>query len=96
VEALDFGEIFAPVARLEAMRILLALATSKGFKIYQMDVKNCFLNGVIQDEIFVRQPPGFKNTMCDNTSAISIGKNLVFHKRMRHLERRYHQCHLYR
>jgi hypothetical protein len=47
VEALDFGEIFTPVARLEAMRILLALATSKGFKIYQMDVKNSFLNGVI-------------------------------------------------
>jgi hypothetical protein len=48
VEGLDFGEIFAPDARLEAIRILLAFATFKGFKLYQVDVKNVFLNGVIQ------------------------------------------------
>jgi hypothetical protein len=42
VEGQDFGEIFAPVARLEAIRILLAFATSKGFKLYQMNVKNAF------------------------------------------------------
>jgi hypothetical protein len=42
VEGLDFGEAFAPVARLEAIRILLAFATSKGFKLYQMDVKIAF------------------------------------------------------
>ncbi len=47
VEGLDFGETFAPVARLEAIRILLAFATSKGFKLYQVDVKSDFLNGVI-------------------------------------------------
>jgi hypothetical protein len=47
VEGLDFGEIFAHVARLEAIRILLAFAKSKGFKLYQMDVKSAFLNGVI-------------------------------------------------
>jgi hypothetical protein len=47
VEGLDFGENFAPVARLEAIRILLAFAASKGFKLYQMDVKSAFLNGVI-------------------------------------------------
>jgi hypothetical protein len=47
IEALDFGETFAPVARFEAIRILLAFATSKGFKLYQMDVKCDFLNGVI-------------------------------------------------
>jgi hypothetical protein len=47
VEGIDFGETFAPVARLEAIRILLAFATSKGFKLYQMDVKSDFLNGVI-------------------------------------------------
>jgi hypothetical protein len=47
VEGLDFGKTFAHVARLEAIRILLAFATSKGFKLYQMDVKNAFLNGVI-------------------------------------------------
>jgi hypothetical protein len=47
VEGLDFEETFAPVARLEAIRILLASAASKGFKLYQMDVKSAFLNGVI-------------------------------------------------
>jgi hypothetical protein len=56
VEGLDFEETFAPVARLEAIRILLAFATSKGFKLYQMDVKNAFLNGVIQEEVYIRQP----------------------------------------
>jgi hypothetical protein len=62
VEGLDFGETFAPVARLELIRILLAFATSKGFKLYQMDVKSDFLNGVIQEEVYVRQPPGFENS----------------------------------
>jgi hypothetical protein len=47
VEALDFGEIFAPVARLEVIRILLSFAASKEFKLYQMDMKNAFLNDVI-------------------------------------------------
>jgi hypothetical protein len=47
VEGLDFGEIFAPVAHLEAIRILLAITASKGFKLYQMVVKSAFLNGVI-------------------------------------------------
>jgi hypothetical protein len=47
VEGLDFGETFAPVAHLEVIRILLDFAVSKGFKLYQMDVKSVFLNGVI-------------------------------------------------
>jgi hypothetical protein len=47
VEGLDIGEIFAPVARLEAIRIILAFAASKKFKLYQMDVKSAFLNVVI-------------------------------------------------
>jgi hypothetical protein len=61
VEGLDFGETFAPVARLEAIRILLAFATSKGFKLYLMDVKSAFLNGVIQEEVYARHPPGFES-----------------------------------
>jgi hypothetical protein len=61
VEGLDFGETFAPVARLEAIRILLAFVISKGFKLYQMDVKSAFLNCVIQEEVYVRQPPGFES-----------------------------------
>jgi hypothetical protein len=47
VEGLDFGKTFILIARLEAIRILLAFAASKGFKLYQMDVKSAFLNGVI-------------------------------------------------
>jgi hypothetical protein len=54
VDGLDFGETFAPVARLKAIRILLAFVASKEFKLYQMDVKSVFLNCVIQDEVFVR------------------------------------------
>jgi hypothetical protein len=61
VEGLDFEETFAPVARLEAIMILLAFTAFKGFKPYQMDVKSAFLNGVIQEEVYVRQPPGFEN-----------------------------------
>jgi hypothetical protein len=61
VEGLEFGETFAPVARLETIRILLAFATSKGVKLYQMVVKSALLNAVIQEEIYVRQPPGFEN-----------------------------------
>jgi hypothetical protein len=61
VEGLNFRETFAPVARLEAIRIFLAFVASKGFKLYQIDVKSDFLNGVIQDEVFVRQPPDFEN-----------------------------------
>jgi hypothetical protein len=61
VDGLDFGETFAPVARLEAIRILLLFAASKRFKLYQMDVKSIFLNGVIQEEVYVRQPSGFKS-----------------------------------
>jgi hypothetical protein len=54
VEGLDYGETFALVAHLETIRILLAFATSKGFKLYQMDVKCAFPNGVIQEEVFAR------------------------------------------
>jgi hypothetical protein len=54
VEGLNFGETFALVARLEAIRILLDFAASKRFKLYLMDVKSAFLNGVIQEEVYVR------------------------------------------
>jgi hypothetical protein len=61
VEGLDFGETFALVACLEANRILLAFAAFKGFKLYQIDLKSVFLNSVIQEEVYVRQPPCFEN-----------------------------------
>ncbi|WVZ88905.1 LOW QUALITY PROTEIN: hypothetical protein U9M48_035372 [Paspalum notatum var. saurae] len=60
-EGIDYEETFAPVARLEAIRILLAFAASKGFKLQQMDVKSAFLNRFIEEEVYVRQPPGFES-----------------------------------
>ncbi|XP_066320253.1 uncharacterized protein [Miscanthus floridulus] len=60
-EGIDYGETFAPVARLEAIRILLAFAASRGYKLYQMDVKSAFLNGFIEEEVYVKQPPGFEH-----------------------------------
>jgi hypothetical protein len=53
-KGLDFEETFAPVARLEGIRILLTFVASKGFKLYDMYVKSVFLNGVIQKEVYVR------------------------------------------
>jgi hypothetical protein len=61
LEVLDFEETFAPVACLEAIRILLAFVASKGFKLYQMDVKSVILNSVIQEVEYVRQPSGFES-----------------------------------
>ena len=60
-EGIDYEETFALVTRLEAIRILLAFAVAKGFKLYQMDVKSAFLNGVIEEEVYVRQPPVFES-----------------------------------
>jgi hypothetical protein len=62
VEGLDFVETFAPIARLESIRILLAYATYHGFKLYQMDVKSAFLNGPIKEEVYVEQPPDFEDS----------------------------------
>ena len=60
-KGIDYDETYAPVARLEAIRILLAYACLMDFKLYQMDVKSAFLNGLIQEEVYVSQPPGFEN-----------------------------------
>ena len=60
VFGVDFSETFAPVARLDTIRLLLALSAQKGWKVYQLDVKSAFLNGYLQEEIFVEQPMGFQ------------------------------------
>ena len=59
VERVVFDEIFASVARLESIRILLAIASHLNFKLYQMDVKSAFLNGMLQEEVYVEQLKGF-------------------------------------
>ena len=59
VEGVDFDETFASVARLESIRILLAIASHLNFKLYQMDVKSAFLDGMLQEEVYVAQPKDF-------------------------------------
>jgi hypothetical protein len=61
VEGLDFRETYAPVARLEAIMILLAYACAHNIKLYQMDVKSTFLNGYINEEVYVKQPLSFED-----------------------------------
>ncbi|KAJ9560337.1 hypothetical protein OSB04_005497 [Centaurea solstitialis] len=60
-EGIDYDDVFAPVARIEAIRLFLAFASYKGFKVYQMDVKSAFLYGTIDEEVYVCQPPGFED-----------------------------------
>ena len=62
-ESIDYEETFSPAARLESIRMLLAYACYKDFILYQMDIKNAFLNGYILEEIYVAQPPSFQNHM---------------------------------
>ncbi|GJU42773.1 putative ribonuclease H-like domain-containing protein [Tanacetum coccineum] len=58
-EGIDYDEVFAPVAKIEAIRIFLAFASYMGFIVYQMDVKSAFLYGIIDEEVYVSQPSGF-------------------------------------
>ncbi|GJS92752.1 gag-pol polyprotein [Tanacetum coccineum] len=58
-EGIDFEESFAPVARLEAVRLFVAYAAHKSFLVYQMDVKTSFINGTLKEELYVNQPSGF-------------------------------------
>ena len=58
-EGVDFEEAFAPVARMESVRLLLALAAVKDWRVHHLDIKSTFLNGELAQMVFVRQPPGF-------------------------------------
>ncbi|KAJ9553894.1 hypothetical protein OSB04_017939 [Centaurea solstitialis] len=60
-EGIDYDDVFAPVARIEAIRLFLAFPSYKGFKVYQMDVKSSFLYSTIDEEVYVSQPPGFED-----------------------------------
>ncbi|GJT39024.1 putative ribonuclease H-like domain-containing protein [Tanacetum coccineum] len=60
-EGIDYDEVFAHVARIEAIRLFLAYASFMGFIVYQMDVKSAFLYGTIEEEVYVCQPPGFED-----------------------------------
>jgi hypothetical protein len=88
VEGLDFGETYAPVARLESIHILLAYATYHGFKLYQMDVKSAFLNGPIKEEVYVEQPPGFEDSEYPN-HVYKLSKALY---RLKQAPRAWYEC----
>nr|GEZ55016.1 hypothetical protein [Tanacetum cinerariifolium] len=60
-EGIDYKEVFAPVVRIEAIRLFLAYASFMGFLVYQMDVKSAFLYDTIEEEVYVCQPPGFED-----------------------------------
>jgi hypothetical protein len=62
VEGVDYEETFSPVARLEVIRMFLAFSSYKKFKVYQMDVKSTFLNGNLEEEVYIEQPNGFQIT----------------------------------
>jgi hypothetical protein len=79
VTGLDFEETFAPVARLESIRILLAYVAHHSFKFFQMDVKSAFLNGPIKEEVYVEQPPGFEDDRYPD-HIYKISKALYGHK----------------
>jgi hypothetical protein len=72
-QGIDFEEVFAPIARMESVRVVLAMAAHRGWFVHHMDVKSAFLNGELAEEVYVVQPPGF-------TAAGHEGKVLRLHK----------------
>ena len=58
-EGYDYGEIFFPIARMETVRLIIALAAQRQWKIHQMDVNSAFLNGPLDEEVYVKKPSGF-------------------------------------
>jgi hypothetical protein len=66
IEGFDVQETFAPTARMTTIRMVIALAASRGWPIYQMDVKSAFLNGHLKEEVYVTQPPGFEMPNSEN------------------------------
>jgi hypothetical protein len=58
-EGIDFDDAFDPVARMESVRLLLALAAQEGWRVHHMDIKSAFLNGNLKEEVYVHQPLGF-------------------------------------
>ena len=65
-EGIDFDETYTPIARLEVVRLLLAYACMCNFKLSQRDVKNAFLNGFLNEEVYVSQTPSFEDHLCPN------------------------------
>jgi hypothetical protein len=84
VTGLNFEETFAPVARLESIRILLAYAAHHSFRLFQMDIKSAFLNGPIKEEVYVEQPPGFEMTGIPTMFISSLRRSMDLSKLQEH------------
>jgi hypothetical protein len=76
IEGINFEETFAPVARMEAIRLLLAYACSKNVKVYQIDVNSSFLNGELEEEVYIEQPEGFQ--LLENTYYVCKLKKALY------------------
>lgn len=74
-QGIDYEEVFAPVARMETVRLLLATAAHLGWQVHHMDVKSAFLNGELEEEVYVAQPPGFTATG-DESKVLRLRKAL--------------------
>ncbi|GJY82098.1 ribonuclease H-like domain-containing protein [Tanacetum coccineum] len=82
-EGIDYDEVFALVARIEAIRIFLAFASYMGFIVYQMDMKSTFLYGIIDEEVYVSQPPGFVDPKCPKKVYKVVKALYVLHQALR-------------
>jgi hypothetical protein len=76
IEGIDFEETYAPVARMEEIHLLLAYACSKNVKVYQMDIKSSFLNGELEEEVYIEQPEGFQ--LSENTDYVCKLKKALY------------------
>jgi hypothetical protein len=84
VASLDFEETFAPVARLESIRILLAYAAHHSFRLFQMDVKSGLLNGPIKEEVYVEQPLALRMTGTLTICSSSLRRSIDLSKPQEH------------
>jgi hypothetical protein len=84
VAGLNFEETFAPVARLESIRILLAYAAHHSFTLFQMDVKSAFINGTIKEEVYVEQPLALRMTGTPTMCVSSLRRSMDLSKPQEH------------
>ena len=81
IEGIDFDATFAPIARIESIRLLLIVACILNVKLYQMDVKSAFLNGILNEKVYVEQPKGFEDPHFPNhVYNLKKKKSLVWSK----------------
>ena len=71
IDGVDFNESFAPVAKTVSIRILIALASYKGWKLDHIDIINAFLHGKLEEDVYMMLPPGYKNTKTDQVCKLN-------------------------